>query len=270
MMADIEQVINRAIKDFDNIEKAINEQGVEVPDGTDTSEYGNKVKEVFDKGYSKGCTDGESVGYGNGYNVGKGEGYTEGQTDGIEQGKQAEYDAFWDTYQKNGISFSYTQAFYSNKWTSVNYKPKYPIVCTQCTSMYNSSEIIDTLVSIDVSACSNITYAFAYVKPLVTIKELIVADNVDFTNAFAGSKNIENITFSGTIGKSLNMQEQTKLSVESVKSAINCLKNFAGTEYENTYKLTLATSVWTRVEETTPPDGYTSWKNYVMDKGWLT
>lgn len=42
-----EQILNQAISDFDNIEAAIEECGVDVPYGTDTSEYGNKVREVY-------------------------------------------------------------------------------------------------------------------------------------------------------------------------------------------------------------------------------
>lgn len=41
------QILNQAISDFDNIEAAIEECGVDVPYGTDTSEYGNKVREVY-------------------------------------------------------------------------------------------------------------------------------------------------------------------------------------------------------------------------------
>ena len=45
-MATLEENINQAIADFDDIEAAITEQGVEVPDGTDTSEYGNLIRSI--------------------------------------------------------------------------------------------------------------------------------------------------------------------------------------------------------------------------------
>lgn len=44
-----EQILNQAISDFDKIEAAIEECGVDVPYDTDTSEYGNKVREVYAK-----------------------------------------------------------------------------------------------------------------------------------------------------------------------------------------------------------------------------
>lgn len=45
-MADMEDVINQAISDFDDIKSAIEEQGVEVPAGTDTKEYGGKIRSI--------------------------------------------------------------------------------------------------------------------------------------------------------------------------------------------------------------------------------
>ena len=45
-MASLEENINQAIADFDDIELAIEEQGVDVPAGTDTSEYGNLIRSI--------------------------------------------------------------------------------------------------------------------------------------------------------------------------------------------------------------------------------
>ena len=45
-MATLEENINQAIADFDDIEAAIEEKGVEVADGTDTSEYGNLIRSI--------------------------------------------------------------------------------------------------------------------------------------------------------------------------------------------------------------------------------
>ena len=45
-MANLTDTIEQAISDFDDIEAAIKEQGVDVPYGTDTSEYGNKIRQI--------------------------------------------------------------------------------------------------------------------------------------------------------------------------------------------------------------------------------
>lgn len=57
MAKTVSEVLQQAISDFDTIENAIEECGVDVPYDTDTSEYGNKVKEV----YAKGVADSKSV-----------------------------------------------------------------------------------------------------------------------------------------------------------------------------------------------------------------
>lgn len=45
-MPTAEEVIKQAISDFDDIEAAIEEQGVDVPAGTDTSLYGNLIRSI--------------------------------------------------------------------------------------------------------------------------------------------------------------------------------------------------------------------------------
>lgn len=57
MAKTVTEILQQAISDFDNIETAIEECGVDVPYDTDTSEYGNKVREV----YAKAVTDSRSV-----------------------------------------------------------------------------------------------------------------------------------------------------------------------------------------------------------------
>lgn len=47
-MATLKENINQAIADFDSIKEAIENQGVEVPNGTPTSQYGSKIDEIFD------------------------------------------------------------------------------------------------------------------------------------------------------------------------------------------------------------------------------
>lgn len=77
-MKTLEQNIMQAISDFDEIKSAIEEKGIEVPLGTDTSQYGNKVRLIgadeYDRGYAAGYEDGNT------------EGYTKGHTEGVEQG----------------------------------------------------------------------------------------------------------------------------------------------------------------------------------------
>lgn len=56
-----DKYIEQAISDFDSIENAIVENGIEVPHGTDTKEYGKLIgqacKKQYDEGYSAGVSE---------------------------------------------------------------------------------------------------------------------------------------------------------------------------------------------------------------------
>lgn len=57
-MASIEENIAQAISDFDDIKDAITESGVPVPYDTNTSEYGDKVRQVAEQQYKAGRSEG--------------------------------------------------------------------------------------------------------------------------------------------------------------------------------------------------------------------
>lgn len=65
-MASLQESITQAIADFDDIQVAIEEQGVEVPQGTDTKEYGNLIRSI--QGYAKGFEQGLEQGFEDGKN----------------------------------------------------------------------------------------------------------------------------------------------------------------------------------------------------------
>ena len=146
-----------------------------------------------------------------------------------EAGKQAEYDAFWDSYQNDGSRRDYQFAFC--KWTDACYKPKYPIVITSSkyTQLFYDSKITDTLVDIDVSHSSNTSamyLAFGFMTSLVTIRKLIVHEGLGYNGTFSACGNLENLTIEGTIGQNgFNVSACTELSHDSLMSIINHLKD---------------------------------------------
>ena len=219
-MANLETNINQVNSDFQKIKTALIDSGVEVADGTRTSEYGEKVREVFDAG------------------------------------KQAEYDLFWDAYQQNGTRANYEGAFSGKGWTLTTFKPKYDITVTEsaynlfkaCELSVDLVQLLDRLgVTLDLSKSNNVQYAFygsAFTHigvinatssssvnntfnscgTLVTIDKLILKSegNQTFTNAFNGCRSLENITIEGAIGNSINFS-YSPLTHDSLMSIINAL-----------------------------------------------
>lgn len=237
-----------------------------------TTQFG-EVYNVSDGGYERGYTEGEKVGYSNGYTEGEtkgieqgyangkadgyADGYEIGNSNGVEQGKQAEYDAFWDTYQLNGDRSSYAYLFAGAGWNETTFKPKYDIKPKNAQYMFRYSNINADLVEIlekqgvvlDISGITNtdrtfadckfvrlgvldfsnvtaINTTFANTSTLVTIDKIILKDDGSntFSTVFTNLSALENITFEGVIGKGgINFQWSNKISRASIESIINAL-----------------------------------------------
>lgn len=218
-----------------------------------------------------------------------------------EAGKQAEYDAFWDSYQRNGARNDYAWAFAGTQWNKTTFRPKHNMRPTRMYMMtyspYGGGLAFDVAkrlqecgVTLDTSACTDFQYAFHSGthwgvidstgttnlnyqvffnnSMLHTIDELIVKETTTFgATTFQGCSALANLKITGTIGKTITLSA-CPLTVESAKSVINALYNYAGTTDELKYKLTLKSTVWTALNNAeTPPTGDT-WQDYVVSLGW--
>lgn len=219
----------------------------------------------------------------------------------FDAGKKAEYDAFWDAYQKNGKRLDYAYCF-TLGWDNKTLLPKYDItvgggygVFYYC--QYNGSlkELLERQgISLTFPNCYNISavfhsslfteigildfstvtqaapgYIFNACKNLHTIEKIILSNVVSmkFSDWFLNCTALENITFEGEIANSINFQ-WSPLSVASMKSIISCLKNYSGTDYDGTYSLTFSDTCWAALEaDSTSPSGGL-WQDYVYSLGW--
>ncbi len=207
-----------------------------------------RAKEDFDRVYEAGYEKGSAEG-GGGY-------YDQGYADG----KQAEHDAFWGAYQKNGNRTNYAYAFAgTGGWNDDNFKPKYTIKAegASWTALYyafyqaNISDIkaileergltIDTknakglgasfegctttnIPTLDVTNCTDFGRTFYGASKLETVVLENLSGSATFTNTFTNCSNLVNLSVSGIIGKNgLNLQWSTKLSRDSIVSVVNAL-----------------------------------------------
>lgn len=180
--------------------------------------------------------------------------YDKGYESGVADGKKAEYDAFWDMFQENGNRTDYRYAFAYTQWTEEMFKLKYPIkiVGEGACAFYEFPVVwADKVFEVDLSEGTNLIWifrfsklthigkcdlssatsiegGFAFCHNLVSIEEIVSNENLAWTNIFNYSAALAEIRFSGVIGKSINLPECSKLSMESVDSIINALKNLAG------------------------------------------
>ena len=179
---------------FQNIKSKIVENGVEVAENTRPIELAPKVNEVY------------------------------------EAGKNAEADAFWEQYQQNGKRKHYINAFAYEAWIDDIYKPKYNIQSgneSSLGSLFYYSEVTDTLVEIDATKAYLSNSLFHNAKKLKTIRKIIVNESNRYNAWFNACYELENITFVGVIGLSIDFSVCTKLSKASITNIVECLSTTA-------------------------------------------
>lgn len=99
---------------------------------------------------------------------------------GVEDAKQAEYDAFWDTFQMNGSKTNYDYTFSTASWTDSNLKPKYKIQPTSAERIFSGSRAAQLCCEIDFSNCTNLYMAFQN----SSFRELPLIDGSASTNYY--------------------------------------------------------------------------------------
>lgn len=228
--------------------------------------------------------------------------------DVFDAGKKAEHDAFWDEYQRNGDRVGYNSAFSGQYWGDSCFQPKYDMRPTKASYMFGENNITDLAgilkecgVVLDLSNCTNVTQMFFWCKKITTIPIVDTTATTDdgtngtfyylfgwdeklqsiekiilkqsgeqkFNGTFAGCYELREIRFEGVIGNDISFKDSPLLTLDSLKSIINHLKDYSGTDKEFTCKLTLASASKTLLENegATAPNGLT-WLGYIQSLGW--
>ena len=147
-------------------------------------------------------------------------------------GRQAEYDAFWDQYQKNGKQNNYLYAFSGIAWTDETYNPKYTIKpTTNASGMFLYSNVTDTKVTIDISESKqNVVSMFANSQiktiPLLIVSETTPSLGTTNSSPFQSCSKLENITIQGTLAKNAYFR-WCPLTRESIENIISVLSDEA-------------------------------------------
>ena len=200
-----------------------------------TSEMAEAIHEVYTEGYAVGFggghTEGYEMGYSEGYETGKAEGgnteeaFQQGYDIGHEEGQQAEYDRFWDSFQRNGELRVYSYAFAGAGWNDETFKPKYPFNnMTYAEGIFTNAGITNLDVDIDTSnlvAAAGSMFAKSEIK---TIKSFKFSSKYSLPYAFQYANKLENITIAGEIPLSTRF-EYSPLTHDSLMSIINALKS---------------------------------------------
>lgn len=253
-------------------------------------------------GHEAGYTEGHSAGVSEGYADGHTVGYAEGAdyvSDAFND--PVIHDVLWDAIQQGGARTAYNNAFKNVAWNDYTFRPKYDItpkgsasgMChstrftnlreclehngvkfdfTNCTSVYQllyANNVLVEVGDIDVSPvgqCGGMAMGCSSLRKigLLTVGER----NTSYSSMFQNDVSLTEIRIAGVIACDLSFQWSKLLSVESMKSIISCLKNYAGTDKELTYTIKFADECWAALEaDSKSPNGGT-WEEYVVSLGW--
>ena len=221
----------------------------------------------------------------------------------------ANVDEFWDVFQQNGKRTNYNYAFHtgdeasSTPWTDETFKPKYNIRPTSAQRAFYRLQVTDVAkvfedrgIVFDTSQCTDTGYLFAKNSKAVhlptldlsltrtisglafqsyqleKIDKIIWGDKITTaTNPFGSCRTLAEFESEGTLAISVSFKD-SPLTVETMKSLISCLKNYAGTSNAGAYTLTLKDTCKTALSadtETVEFDGQTyTYFNLITAKGW--
>lgn len=211
-------------------------------DKVNAQDFADKVNEVYDTGYEKGNLNQAYQFFGNYYSSPYNIPY------GVTVLGIMKFCYYWGAKLEVVIPDTVTQMHnsvfqYCYNLKKVNVPPNLTMFGS---SMFHTCESLETIIFNNVKEFmgmdSGKTYNCKVLKDVI-IENGVIAQNWAFT--------------------------YSPLSVESMKSIISHLKNFAGTENEGVYTIRFTDACWEALEaDSTAPNGDT-WKDYVESLGWL-
>ena len=303
------QNVAQAVADFKAIKDITNQAtsgDANIPDGTPTSQYAEKIDATFLKIYQVGEADGKNDGYDNGYQ------------EGYKAGEKEQNSALWDAIQNYGEKTDYNNVFSFTSFSKDTFLPTHdfkPISASGmfCQSRYKgvtvnkenfkdyyvdmveletkqgivfdfsstvnmyrafASSFFWRLNKIDLSKATDTNYLFYggygghYIE---AIEKIISSETTRWkTTAFQYDYSLSHVIFEGVIANTIHLQDSPFLDIESMKSIISCLKDYSGTSNEYIYEVKFRDTCWAALEaDSSAPDGNT-WQAYVNAKGWNT
>jgi hypothetical protein len=136
---------------------------------------------------------------------------------------------------------------------------------TTATYMFSYSKMANIDYDLDFSGCKSLNYIFAYASAEYIKSVRFPTAPTTTSNPFSNCSELVEIRVKGSISFTISFQ-WCPLSVESMKSIINALVDYSGTESEHTFTIRFSDDCWVALNaDETPPDGYVTWQEYVTN-----
>ena len=164
----------------------------------------------------------------------------------FDAGEKAEYDKFWDAFQKNGEAKCSTNHFRYG-WNAECFNPKYPIIIPDNISTVFSKCTWLIEINVPVHILGQTQQIFYQCSNLKTLSKLVVTEESTYANMFISCSALENLVIEGTIGNAFNIADCDKLSKASIESIISHLSDTA-TELTATFSTAAKENAFTTEE----------------------
>lgn len=147
--------------------------------------------------------------------------------------------------------------------------PEYDYSSAKDLTSMLSYAFVRTCPVMNTAKATTFTYMFSH-SNIVTIEGIDFSSSQGTGSVFNNAKLLQDIIINGVLQNGdVVFTHCTKLTVESVKSIINALVDYAGTDKEHKYAVYFSSETLGLIEAegTTAPNGLT-WLEYIDSKGW--
>ena len=140
------------------------------------------------------------------------------------------------------------------------------------SNMFYDCKALKEIPSLNTSkgtAFGSMCYSCSALETVISIDVSLGTSSGALNQTFMGCSKLKNITFVGTINVSITFSRSPLLTIDSLKSIITALKDYAGTSDAGKYTLTLHADSKALLENegATAPNGLT-WIAFAESKGW--
>lgn len=140
-------------------------------------------------------------------------------------------------------------------------------ICKNFSSMFADCSNLKECLTVDTYMGTYFGTMFSKCTSLKSVKlNTIEWNNTNsFVNTFYNCSALENVTITGELYGPVSFAWSPLLTLDSLHSIIRSLSVL----YSEGSVLTLHSDSWTKLDNDTPPDNYSSWKEYITDyKNW--